>query len=393
MAARRAGSAVRLPALTTLGADSPVSPAALNVLVLGGYGFFGSRIARSLAGDRRIRLSLAGRDRRRVEAAARVLGLDATQAVCVDAHGASLSSELRQRGIDVLIHTAGPFQGQDYDVARAAIAAGCHYIDLADGRSFVSGIGALDSAARDRGVTVVSGASSVPCLSSAVVDRYAPRFRELTVIRIGIGSGARAPGLATVRGIFGYLGKPFTRLEHGQWVVTHGWMDLKRHRFPAPLGARWLGSCDVPDLELFPRRYPSVRTVTFHAGFASDVGHLVVWALAGAVRSGLLRSGEAFARPLNGWSRILEPIVSDKGGMFVTLEGVGHDGAALALTWNLIAAQNHGPQIPCAAATALTRKLAAGQRLPIGAMPCVGLLSVEEYLEPLRDLDVREAPP
>jgi saccharopine dehydrogenase-like NADP-dependent oxidoreductase len=370
-----------------------VSAAALNVLVLGGYGFFGSRIARSLAEDTRIRLSIARRDRRRAEDAARLLGLDSAQGVCVDAHGASLASELRQRGIDVLIHTAGPFQGQDYDVARAAIAAGCHYIDLADGRGFVSGIATLDAAARARGVTVMSGASSVPCLSSAVVDRYAPRFRELTAIRIGIGSGARAPGLATVRGIFSYLGKPFTRFERGQWVVTHGWMDLQRHRFPAPLGSRWLGSCDVPDLELFPRRYAPVRTVTFHAGFASDPGHLVVWTLAAAVRSGLIRSGEVFASALNQLSRVLEPVISDKGGMFVTLEGVGHDGAALTLTWNLVAAQNHGPQIPCAAATALARKVASGQRLPVGALPCVGLLSVEEYLEPLRDLDVREVVP
>jgi saccharopine dehydrogenase-like NADP-dependent oxidoreductase len=365
----------------------------LNVLVLGAYGFFGSRIAHSLAGDSRIRLFVAGRNRRRVEDAARVLGLDASRAACVDAHGTSLSSELRERGIDVLIHTAGPFQGQDYDVARAAIAAGCHYIDLADGRSFVNGIDTLDAAARSRGIAVVSGASSVPCLSSAVVDRYASRFRELTAIRIGIGSGARAPGLATVRGILGYLGKPFTRLERGRWVVTHGWMDLQRHRFPAPLGSRWLGSCDVPDLELFPRRYPSVRTVTFHAGFASDLGHLAVWTLAGAVRAGLLRSGASFATPLNRLSRVLEPFVSDKGGMFVTLEGVGSDGATLELTWSLLAARNHGPQIPCAAATALARKLASGQRLPVGAMPCAGLLSVEEYLEPLRDLDVREVAP
>jgi len=370
-----------------------VSSAALNVLVLGGSGFFGSRIASSLAHDSRIRLFLAGRDRRRVEEAARVLGLVPAQALCVDAHGPNLSSELRQRGIDVVVHTAGPFQGQNYDVARAAIAARCHYFDLADGRSFVNGIGALDSEACDRGVTVVSGASSVPCLSSAVVDRYAPRFRELTAIRIGIGSGARAPGIATVRGIFGYLGKPFTRFERGQWVVTHGWMDLKRHRFPAPLGARWLGSCDVPDLELFPQRYAPVSTVTFHAGFASDVGHLVVWTLAGAVRAGVLRSGAPFASPLNWLSRLLEPVVSDKGGMFVTLEGIGQDGAALALTWNLLAARNQGPQIPCAAATALVRKLASGQRLAVGAMPCVGLLSVEEYLEPLRDLDVREVAP
>jgi saccharopine dehydrogenase-like NADP-dependent oxidoreductase len=365
----------------------------VNVLVLGGYGFFGSRIARSLAADDRIDLWLAGRDPGKVDAAARAMGLGPGRALCLNAHAATLAAELRQRGIDLLIHTAGPFQHQDYDVARAAIDARCHYIDLADGRSFVSGVAALDAAARERGVTVVSGASSVPCLSGAVVERYAPRFRELTAIRSGISSGARAPGLATVQGIFGYLGKPFTRLERGRWVTTHGWMDLQRHRFPAPLGSRWLGSCDVPDLDVFPQRYPAVRTATFHAGFASGAGHLAVWALAAAVRAGLLPRGAPFATMLNKLSRVLEPTISDKGGMFVTLEGVGQDGAPLTLTWYLIAAHNDGPNIPCAAATALARKLAAGQRLPTGAMPCVGLLSVAEYLEPLRDLDVRELAP
>jgi hypothetical protein len=58
-----------------------------------------------------------------------------------------------------------------------------------------------------------------------------------------------------------------------------------------------------------------------------------------------------------------------------------------------LAAQNHGPQIPCGAAVALVRKLAGGGALPLGAMPCVGLLSVEEYLAPLADLDVREVMP
>jgi saccharopine dehydrogenase-like NADP-dependent oxidoreductase len=39
--------------------------------------------------------------------------------------------------VDSVIHTAGPFQGQDYAVARSAIAAGANYIDLADGRDLL----------------------------------------------------------------------------------------------------------------------------------------------------------------------------------------------------------------------------------------------------------------
>ena len=365
----------------------------LRVLILGGYGFFGARIAAALAADSRVSVVIAGRDAGKAGEAARALGLRMEHGIALDAHRADIAERLRELRVDVVVHAAGPFQGQEYGVARAAIDARCHYIDLADGRAFVAGIGQLDEAARSAGVTVICGASSVPALSSAVVDRYSPRFGRLTTIKCGIAAGARAPGLATVRGIFSYLGKPFTRLEHGAWVITHGWLDLHGHRFPAPLGARLMGSCDVPDLEVFPARYPGVGTVAFHAGYASVLGHLGVYLLALLVRARLLDNAEPFARVSNRMSQLLEPIVSRRSGMFVTLEGLSKDGQPLTLTWSLVAAQNHGPQVPCGAAIALVGKLAGGESLPVGARPCVGLLTVDEYLAPLRHLDVREIAP
>lgn len=361
-----------------------------TVLVLGGYGFFGQRIAAALASGNSFRVLVGGRDLERANAAARDMGLAPDHAVVLDAYDSQLTTVLRQLQVDLLIHTAGPFQGQDYSVARAAIAAGCHYIDLADGRQFVAGVGALSPLPCAAGVTVVSGASSVPALSSAVIDRYLPKFRRLDVIRIGISSGARVPGLATVRGVFSYAGKPIKSWQDGRWVAAYGWLDLRRHRFPPPLDNRWLGSCDVPDLELFPKRYPTAHTVTFQAGFASDLGHFVVCGLARLVKAGILSDISGFARPLNRISRWMEPLVSDNGGMFVTLEGEGVDGARLRAEWNLIAEKNHGPHIPCAAAIALARKICAGVSLGPGAVPCVGLLTVEEYLEPLRGLSISE---
>ena len=86
-----------------------------------------------------------------------------------------LAAELRWLDAGVVVHAAGPFQGQDYAVARACIEARAHYVDLADARGYVCGIGALDEAARRSDVLVVSGASSVPALSSAVVDMLATR--------------------------------------------------------------------------------------------------------------------------------------------------------------------------------------------------------------------------
>jgi hypothetical protein len=75
--------------------------------------------------------------------------------------------------------------------------------------------------------------------------------------------------------------------------------------------------------------------------------------------------------------------------MFVELEGVGRDGRQAKRRWCIIAARNHGPYIPCGAAIALAGKLADGAELRMGAQPCMGLLTVEEYLAPLRALDIR----
>lgn len=363
-----------------------------TILVLGGYGFFGSRICQSLAADKNIYLLIGGRNVAQAQALANKLGLNSHQGLAIDAHASNLAQRLTELKINTVIHTAGPFQGQSYTVARAAISAGANYIDLADGRDFVTGITQLNTLASERQVLVTSGASSLPALSSAVIDRYLSRFHRLESIRHGIGSGARAPGKATMRGVFGYCGKPFLYLRKGSWQTTYGWLDMQRYRFPAPVGARLLGACDVPDLILFPRRYPGVQTVSFHAGFASMWGHLSVWAAAQLVRRGLMSSLTPLVTPLHTISQWLEPFVSDKGAMFVSLEGVDHHGQALKLDWHLIAEHHHGPYIPCGASIALAKKLVRGDKLPYGAMPCIGLLTVEEYLLALQGFDVYELP-
>jgi saccharopine dehydrogenase-like NADP-dependent oxidoreductase len=371
-----------------------MSQAVQRILVLGAYGFFGSRICAALAKNPRIQLILAGRDVSKATAAAYQLGLSANHARAVDATHPQLALHLRKLGVTTLIHTAGPFQDQGYEVARAAIQAGCHYFDLADGRAFVNGIIKLDAEARAAGVSVVSGASSLPAITSAVVDRYRGEFSRLDAIRIGITSGAVLPGIATIRAILGYCGKQFRTLENGAWIDVHGWLDTRVHEFPKALGPRRLGRCDVPDLDLLPQRYSGVKTVSFHAGFASTTGHQLVERLALLVKKGQLKSALPFARPLYTLGRWLKPLFSDRGGMFVRIEGLHHaNGAPHALTWNLLARENHGPQIPCAPSIALANKLASGAKLPAGAMPCMGLLTVDELMAPLKGFSIRELPP
>jgi hypothetical protein len=364
-----------------------------RILVLGGYGFFGARICAALSRNPRIQLLIAGRDADKATALAYQLGLRAENARGLDATHAQFSQTLRKLGVTTLIHTAGPFQDQSYAVAHAAIQAGTNYLDLADGRAFVGGIGKLDAAAKQASVAVISGVSSLPALTTAVIDRYLPEFSRLDAVRSGITSGALVPGIATLRAVLGYCGQPFRVLENGQWEVGYGWLDTVEHEFPKPVETRLLGRCDVPDLDLLPKRYPTLKTASFHAGYASRTAHRVTEWIARRVRDGRLESALPFAGTMYRIARWLQPIASDRGAMFVTMEGLDPDGDALSLTWNLVARENDGPNIPCAPAIALANKLAAGQRLPAGAYPCMGLLSVEQVLEPLKGLSIRELAP
>ena len=176
-----------------------------RVLILGGYGNFGKRIAQGLA-RHRVPTLIAGRDRAKAEALAAKLP-EAEALVCDAAQ--PLEDLLAEHAPACVVNTVGPFQGSGYDVARACIASGVGYVDIADGRAFVTGIASLDREAEARGVAVVSGASTVPGLSSAVIERFQGEFSKIASLRFGISPGQRAErGLATTKGILSYVGKP-----------------------------------------------------------------------------------------------------------------------------------------------------------------------------------------
>jgi saccharopine dehydrogenase-like NADP-dependent oxidoreductase len=352
---------------------------ALRVILIGATGVFGSRIAHRLAGDPRFVLVLVGRRRRALEALREELGNALVQVATLDVTGAGLPAALAQLTPQLVIHTAGPFQGQDYLVAEACLGCGSDYIDLADGRDFVSGISRLNDRAREAGRLLVSGASSVPALSSAVVDALLPRFRTLQSIEHAINPGNRTPrGDATVASILGYCGRPIRVWRDGRWQHAHGWMSGKRQSFP--FGRRRVGVCEVPDLELFPTRYPQVHTVLFRAGLELPLLQGGTWCAAWLVRLGLVHDLAAYAPRLRRFSEIFMRLGSDVGGMVVELTGIDVDGEPLRLRWWLDAAAGDGPQVPVTPAVVLAQRLADGLVAAKGAQPCMGLLPLDQLV-------------
>ncbi|MGH8158608.1 MAG: saccharopine dehydrogenase family protein [Rhodanobacter sp.] len=353
---------------------------ALRVVLIGATGVFGSRIARRLACDPRFTLMVAGRQRPALEVLREELGDASAEVATLDVTGPDLPAALARLAPQLVIHTAGPFQGQDYRVAEACLACGSDYVDLADGRDFVSGIGRLDERARAAGRLLVSGASSVPALSSAVIDALLPRFSTLQSIEHAISPGNRTPrGDATVASILGYCGRPIRVWRGGRWQHAHGWMSGRRQLFP--FGRCRVGVCEVPDLELFPMRYPQVRTVLFRAGLELPLLQGGTWCAAWLVRLGLIRNLAAYAPSLRRFSECFIRFGSDVGGMVVELAGHGIDGASLRLRWWLDAAAGDGPQVPVTPAVVLAQRVADGLVAAKGAQPCMGLLTLDQLTE------------
>jgi NAD(P)-dependent dehydrogenase (short-subunit alcohol dehydrogenase family) len=352
-----------------------------KILVLGGTGHFGARICRRLADISGSELIVTSRDQFRAEVLADELSEsrpDASiSALALNQESADFEAELRAIAPFAVVHTAGPYQGQDYRVARACIDAGSHYIDLADGREFVAGFGTLHHMALDAGVLLVSGASTLPGLSSTVIKELRSEFRQINSIEMSIALAQRTPrGVGTVSAVLSYCGRPFQALSNGEWRTMYGWQDLRRQYYP-DLGRRLSAACDVPDLELLPEFVPGVRTVSFHAALEADVEQLTLWLMAWLTRMRLVTDWSRYAHGFASLSKRLGWMGSNRGGMEISVTGDGRSGEPLAVDWSLTA------EVPCTPAVVLVKKLLRSEIPDRGAMPCLDLFSLDEFMNEL----------
>jgi saccharopine dehydrogenase-like NADP-dependent oxidoreductase len=355
-----------------------------RVLIIGGYGNFGRFISKRLAQDDSLRIIIAGRTIAKAQALAEEINAEAE---LVDINN-GLPARLQKIKPDIVIHTSGPFQSQGYDVAKACIDCGAHYIDLADGREFVSGISALDVKAKQAGVAGVSGASSVPCLTSALVDHYKGEFETLETLDYGISTAQKtARGVATTAAILRYTGQPFKTLVNGYTQNIYGWQSLHARKYSG-LGWRLLGNCNVPDLEIFPKIYPGLKSIRFYAGLELPFIHITLWGLSWLVRVGLIKNLKASATFLLNLSFLFDWLGSENSGFHMKLSGKDKDGTDKTLCFELTARSGDGPYIPCMPAILIAKKLVRGEFQETGARACIGIINREEYLDALKSLDI-----
>lgn len=360
-----------------------------RIVLVGASGVFGARLAAMIARWPDVVLVLAARRQEPLAALrARLEGPAMTEVVTFDRNAPDGLAALAPFAV---VDAAGPFQTSDLRLAKAALAAGAHYVDLADGRAFVATFPeALEPAVAASGRWAITGASSTPALSTAALDRLTAGWSRIDVVTTAISPGADAPrGPSVVKAIFSWVGQPVRVFERGAWTSRPGWSGSRRELFPG-LGRRWVALAETPDLDALPSRYAPRLVGRFQAGLELPLAHHGLALLGWARGLGLVRDLAPFARPLGFLADRLARFGTDRGGMVVEAVGEDETRHAVRARWGLWADAGAGPNTPAAPAAAVLRAL-LDERLegPPRATACIGLLPLEDLLAPLAPFPIR----
>ncbi len=354
----------------------------MRVLIVGGYGTFGSRLARLLANDDRLHVIVAGRSLSAARKLADELGC---QAARFDRDG-DVRSQIAALKPGIVVDASGPFQNYGagpYRMVEACIVLGVPYVDLADSSEFVAGIAAFDEAARAAGIFALSGASTFPVLTAAVLRRLAAEGMSIEHVGGGIAPSPYAGlGLSVIRAIASYAGKPVMRLEAGRLAWDYALTTTRRHTVAPPgalpLHSRVFSLIDVPDLRAVPQLWPQMKSIWMGAGPVPAILHRGLILMAWLVRLRLLPSlgplASLFHRTINllRWGE-------HRSGMFIEARGTDARGRPVCRSWHLLAEADDGPFVPAIAAAAIVRLMLDGTPPASGARAATTGIELSHY--------------
>jgi hypothetical protein len=229
-------------------------------IVIGGYGTFGAHVARELC-RLGVPLVIAGRDRARAEAFARSLSSECGACTIDVTRPDSCAAALK--GNKLAVNCAGPFGELGTSILDACLAAGCHYVDIADDRRYTALVREYGERFQRQNLAVVPGCSSLPGISGALglLARRGGAPPERARVTLFIGNN-NPKGDAAVRSLLAGLGQPIAAPQG----TIHGFRDREVVLLPAPFGARGVFNFESPEYDLFPALL-GVRSISVKVGF------------------------------------------------------------------------------------------------------------------------------
>jgi hypothetical protein len=154
---------------------------------------------------------------------------------------------------------------------------------------------------------------------------------------------------------------------------------------------RLVANCDIPDLDLFPLKYPSLKTIHFQAGITPNFIQRGIFWMSFLAKLNVLEPSK-HAKFLK---TVGDPFIrnsSNESAMQIVLQGTlknfkGEE-TVKKMMWTMVANSGHGPNIAIIPPVVLCEKLLGNNGLLKGAFPCVGLFETKEFIENIKDLDV-----
>ena len=320
-----------------------------RVLLIGGSGKFGSELANRLSSVHEV--VLASRSGH----------------VPIDRERMS-EKELTSRfaGFSHVIDVAGPFQNSDYRVAKAAISAGCNYIDIADSVDFLLGFPAeLDDLARKRGVYCITGASTTPAFTSSIVRQFG--FARIDSVDSSIHATGGPAGLSVMRAVLTYCGRRVVdQFDMGKMRKVIGWRKLEWKE------GRLQSDVATVDPVLFSSKLGVRLRSTFRAALDSQLMQLGMCVLSFIPKVDLVK----LAPVLHKLQHVFL-FASEKGALFVRARGV-KQGRFIESRFALLSDGSQGFAIPIIPVLAL---LAKRDQITPGARICLDELSFDELTD------------
>lgn len=360
----------------------------MKILILGGYGTFGGRLAHLLANEPRLTVYIAGRSHAKAVQFCRKQRFKGQAFSLPFDRDGDVTGQLQAIQPDLVVDATGPFQlyGDDpYRLIKACLVCGSNYVDLADGSDFVKGVVQFDEQAKAKGLFVLSGASSFPVLTAAVVRHLSQDMVQLKTITAGIAPSPYAGvGLNVLKAIAAYAGKPVAVRRNGVAAEAYALTESMRYTISPPdqkpLPNIRFSLVDVPDLQVLPELWPNVESVWMGAGPVPEVLHRMLNMLAWLVRLKVLSSLLPFA---NLFYKVINKVRwgEHRGGMFVSITGLDKAQKTIGRSWHLLAEGNDGPLIPSMAIEAIVRKSLDGQSPAAGARSAATELELSDYEE------------
>ena len=297
-----------------------------SLLIVGGYGVVGRRVAALLAPDYPGCVVVAGRRLKAAQAAASAIGFGA-QARYIDVNSRDSVAQALQ-GVAVVVSCADQ---RESHLLNACADGGLAYTDITPHLAFRNDVDAIDHQADRSGAHILFGAGIAPGIANMMATwlvRHLGAVHSIeTTVLLSVGDeyGASSTSFLTET-----LTRPFRIWDSGIYRTVMPFTEPKRVSFSAPIGTRMAYLFPSSDVVSYPRTLGVTSAIGRYAlnpsWLGSVISALVRYRLVRFLRDGTRTSnGDRVARV----KRLLP--VTDVFGLLVTASGPAGS-ASLELT-------------------------------------------------------------